>query len=655
MKKICLTIIFSLFILAVFAQFPTNTGFGGFGGSNLGGTLGRLGGAFSQGLGGGGANSNFHAPQSWLPDSVPLRITKFAQSALNFYQPVSFDTSHFTHFEILPPKEKFNDIWLGNLAFAWLPNEFDQRIQYSFQDFFFINPYMDRIFISSDNFFFRTNRPFTDLYYASSFKNTEQQAIHALHSQNVDYYTNFGLIYNDYTAKGIVRAQDNSGVSSVVFWIAKYKPSFRYHLVMFTNTIKILQNGGIIDTSAEFNPFMNYSYYLTKAFSRIGYKGISFDPEIQLFKTKDSVKLFFQSFTKYSFLYHKYYDQNPASNPAIYGHFFADSALSNDSVNYQFINQAFRLKLFSPIGNAEFSYGALFQNFYYFTDYIFRPVGRWYPNFYIKAGIQNIYLKKLQLSAAFKYFLAGRLRNQFAFNSQIKYHYKNIFSGFQTSIWSEQPGFYISFYNGNTDRWKNNFLKQFFWQNRLYLSMPKFKFSTELQYWMVKNYINFLNGYPVQYQNLAHILIFKLHKTFTLGPLNFDNSSVIQLSNKNQIFNLPLLMNFNSLWLNFYIFHRAAQINTGFDVYFTTKFYQYFYKPSIEAFYINYNQTAGMEPIVNIFFNMHVKRMYLFFKFDYVNGLIEEKLNIRPYYSTATHYHYPVFYYRFGARWWFKN
>ena len=641
MKRV-LFFIYIMFLIniKILAQFPTNIGIqGGFGNLGALGTIGQ----------GGGVNTNFTAPENWIPDSVPLRIIQFIESDLNFYTSRIVDTT-VKNFEIIPPFEKFNHAWLGNLAYAWYPTDFELRMKYKYDDFYFLNPFLDRIYLPNEFFFFRTNRPYTDLYYASSLRDIEQPVIKAIHTQNIDYYTNFGIVYQSYGAKEFVR-QSNSSVNSVKFWFSKEKHFYRYQVNLFYSNVKLLDNGGIIDTNLFSQTFEQY--YLTKAQTKITLFGINANPEIRLFQKKDSLKISIQNFLEATRHYHSYFDENPRNNPYIYSNIYTDSTYSNDSISYDRVINELRLKLLSHKIKMQLSVGYEGQDFYYFRGYIYKPKSLWFNNLYLKGGLEKLYLAKgLEFEIHSKYYVLGRKASYFRIHSALNYqNKKNIFS-LVGEYNSQIPSYFITHYYGNTNRWLNT---QFVNQKTLLIKTSLYsldgKLALQANFWQIQDYINFNNSVPFQYGDTINVFEVKFFKSSQWKFFHLDSRINIQYTNKNYILNLPLFSTEQSFWLDFYVFKRAMRLNTGIDLYYTTEFNQYFYHPAIVAFYVNKNSFTGNMPIANIFINIHVKRMSLFFKFDFVN----KSFMPIDYYATVTHYHYPSFFYRFGARWWFKN
>ncbi len=621
-----------------FAQFG-----GGFGGGFSG--TGGFGGM------GGGQAANFHAPENWIPDTVPLRIKKFKADQLGFYLTENFDTT-VSHLEQLPPAEHYNDVWLGNLSYAFYPNNFEQRMKYQYPDFYYLNGFMDKIYLPSNNFYFRTNRPYTDLYYASSPKLSEQQIINAIHTQNINYYTNFGLVFNTYTSMEPVSG-DNSAVSTLLFWIATEKPKYRYNFVAFINSIKLLENGGIIDTTAYFNP-ESPQYFLTNGTrTKIGFRGLSFNPEVLVKQFSDSQKVTLQANMLYARHNHSYVDPSPVYHPNYYQHYYIDSAKVFDSVSYDLTQLELNAKYISKKYRATIALGDKFQSFYYFINYIFRPHGIGFQNIYVKSGVEGYPYKNIYLTLWGKYYLYGRRTNDVKVFFSTNYRKKHINAGFVSNFNLQTPSFFLMTYSGNVAQWYNLlFKKQLWWQNKLYFALPKQKFYVDFQYWLVSNYIHFVDAEPQQENLTANVLMFNLKSNLRLGFIHFDNQITLQYSPQNQIFNLPLAMVYSSLWFKFYMFKHALGVNTGLDTYWNSGFKLYSYSPSVMAFYFSPGSPlTGNFPVSNIFINFKVKRADIFVKFDYIDFLLNKNL----YYETAEHYHYPQMFFRYGVRWWFKN
>ncbi len=640
MRRIVYIFFILLWAYPVAAQIPT--GFPGMQGGF--GNLGSLG-----NIGQGGGKTNFTAPENWIPDSVPLRISRFEESELNIYSSSVLDTN-VHHFEIIPPNERFNDAWMGNLAYAWYSTDFEKRMKYRYEDFYFLNPFLDRMYDPGKFIFFRTNRPYTDLYYATSIKDQEQPVVRAIHTQNIDYFTNFGVMYQSHSSKEFVR-QSNSSVSSVKMWFSKEKKLYRYQVNLFLNTVKLLDNGGMIDTG-NFNE-QYPQYYLTTAQTKIGMYGINMNPEVILFQKPDTFKVTVQNFFQAVRHYHSYFDQNPDKLPELYPNIYMDSTYSHDSVSYDQVVNELRIKLISHRLNAQLAAGYEGQNFYYFRGYIYKPRSLWFNNLFIRGGIENLKLtRSLSFSVQGRYYLAGRRATDAFVRTNLTYSRAKMVYSIEAEYKSMVPSFFMIRYHGNTNRWNNT---QFVNQNILHAKASvwnkkgTFRFSTS--YWKLNHYINFNNAVPFQYGDLINVYQLKLIKYTRIGFVHLDTWVNLQYSDHNDIVNLPLGSMHTSLWFDFYVFKHAMRLNPGIDLYYATAFHQYYYHPAIVAFYVNPDAMTGNVPIANAFLNIHVKRMSLFFKFDFVNSSF---LPVS-YYSTVTHYHYPEFFYRFGARWWFKN
>lgn len=634
MRKILPVIVLILSLKLSFGQFPGNSY-----PTNVGRTNTAEG------------SINTVAPENWIPDTVPLRIVRFYRDELGFYVPQKVDTNTY-HFELLRPAEHYNDVWLGNLSYAWYPNDFEKRMTYQYRDFYFLNGFMDKIYSPSNIFFFRTNRPYTDLYYTSSPKISEQQIINTIHTQNVNFYTNFGLIFNTYTSLEPVTS-DNSAVSTLVFWIATDKPRYKYNFTAFLNSIKLLENGGMIDNTSYFNP-ESPQYYLTNGVrTKIGFRGLSFTPEYLLKSFGNEKKLSVQANLLFARHTHSYFDPSPRRHLSYYEHYFIDSTQVFDSVGYDLSKIEANVKYSASKLRYVLGAGDDLQSFYYFIDYIFRPRGILSSNFYVHSGVEGRLGKSVSYSVSGRFYFYGRRAWDYRANARLSYAKAKSRAGVAVCVENRTPNFFQMIYSGNVAQWYNLlFSKEFLWSNKVYFSVPSIKFYVDLQYWLVKNYIHFVDREPYQEPGLGHVFVAHLRKDTHLGFIHFDNSLTLQYSPQNQIFNLPLAMVYSSLWFKFFMFKHALGVNTGVDVYYNSGFKQYQYDPSVMAFYFSADAPiVGQFPIANLFINFKVKRADIFIKFDYVDYLLNKNL----FYAPAKHYHYPQLFFRYGARWWFKN
>jgi len=588
--------------------------------------------------GGNAAGGHIEDP---IPDSIPLKITKFYTNNLTFQDSSGIDTL-FHQFELIQGDENFNNAWMGNFTYPIYYTDFEKRLKSKVNDFYFLSNYGFFLKYPKDFNHYRTNRPYTKLYYVTSMtKETEQQSLELLHTQNVDFYTNFGLEYRALLSVEPVR-KENSHISYIRAWIAKDKDKYSWMFNIFLDHVKTLHNGGVIDT-AGFDPKLP-QYYLTKAYSLSSYRGWDFNPQIKLYGNKKNyVKL--QLYTTYLKSQRVYVDINPKAS--FYGNIYLDSNYTYDSVAYDMINNELRLK--SKIKNLKtvYAFGQNLENFYLFRDYIYKQKGFWSNNFYVKGGIDYT-VKNIETQAKATYFFTGRRSGDYSLSANSKISTKWLKAYIDGGMERKVPDYFLIHYYGNHDKWENNFIPSNIINASAGVSIPKLRTDMKISYYNVDNYLYFEDGKPVQLYDPFSVYRFEIRNSLSLSIFKYKSDLILQQSGETAL-NLPKFILYQSLYADFYLFKKAMRMNLGYDMYWTDQFNMYAYRPSIDAFYVVPGKETGNHPIINLFVNMKVKRVFIFIKMDFVNAP-----NLL-YYSTVEHYHYPTYFMRFGAQWWFKN
>ena len=208
---------------------------------------------------------------------------------------------------IEPVKESniFN-VSLGEIGQPVLYAEFDKRIKnnllhWSVQCF---KPY---IVTHRDVAVYNTKSPYTRLYYVSG--SNKYQQFHFVHTQNVNRNINLGLKYNIYSTEGFLLSQmSRNRLGSFWFDIQNYR--YRNFTTVNFHTIKIDNNGGIVDgsyifdsTGVElrrmptrltnagndinlFNGLMNHEFAIVQGDERIAFFEAGIKHEMMYYKTQ---------------------------------------------------------------------------------------------------------------------------------------------------------------------------------------------------------------------------------------------------------------------------------------------------------------------------------------------------------------------------------
>jgi outer membrane receptor protein involved in Fe transport len=76
----------------------------------------------------------------------------------------------------------------------------------------------------------------------------------------------------------------------------------------------------------------------------------------------------------------------------------------------------------------------------------------------------------------------------------------------------------------------------------------------------------------------------------------------------------------HSLFYENDIFNRAARIQIGASVFYSSAYYADAYMPATAQFYLQDNKKYGNYPYIDFFVNAKVKNVRVFFKIDHLNS-----------------------------------
>ena len=161
-------------------------------------------------------------------------------------QDASMDTSLFqTHFYNPADKGNISVTFLGNTGQAFINNNFFSRN--NDQPFIFHKAYDEYFHTPFNTLHFNTKKPFTELRYVSSgTRANSEQVLNAIHTQNVNQYTNFGIKYDAISSRGIYLNQD-SRVNFLTLFGSYDKENYSIYISIHNNKFVYEESGGLND------------------------------------------------------------------------------------------------------------------------------------------------------------------------------------------------------------------------------------------------------------------------------------------------------------------------------------------------------------------------------------------------------------------------
>ncbi len=583
-------------------------------------------------------NSLFDNDTTKLSVSV-LKFTKF-----NTIDTSGIDTSQ-KNIDVydLYMKDITPVINLGQIATPSLPLVFAQRK--NFDDFMFLNPYYRFIFKPKDFFYLKTTRPFTDLYYIDGPKLREEQKLNALHSQSFKNDSlNFGVKFNMMTAMNIATNNENSSINKLGVWAYKKFKKYNLYFLIYSNKIKRLENGGIVDTMGMeyFNPTEAYTFFLNnQAVNIIINRGVYANHSYDF---KKNIK--FRHILNYSIISKTFFESAPNQ---YLGTPMLTEGQTYDSTGVRSFDNTIDVHFYDKLG---LSFTNRLQRLYYFRGFLYNLDGQLITDHFFTLSADKLNIGNFYSSFLANYHFMHRKAGDFDVISENKYFFTDsAFFSADFSFKKYTPDYFYDNYNGNYQQWNNNFLKISKLNANAKFVLEKYFFEIGADYTYFKNYVYFDSTItPTQANEPINIRTLWLKKTFNLGPLVTDINFYWQKSSNNNITNIPEFVTAGSLYFDFPIAKGALNINIGINAHYSTDFYAYAYSPSLGVFYQDNEVLTGNYPVANVFLSGNIKRAYIILRFDHANAWL-----LQNYYQTTNHYHLVYHYFRFGARWWFKN
>ncbi|MBN2892685.1 MAG: hypothetical protein JXL97_12525 [Bacteroidales bacterium] len=586
------------------------------------------------------------------PDSLKLIVEIYHFNDYNSIDTFGIDTSQ-RHIEIFetPGKSLLPIINLGQIGTPSLPIIFAQRS--NFEDFMFLDPYIDFLLKPEELNYYKTNNPYTDFKYIGASKIIEQQTLSFIHTQTFGE-NNFGLKYEMLTAKDLSSDNQNSSINNLNLWYHKTYKKYDIYAGIFSNKIKKLENGGVIDT-----PVYNYeapSYILDNANNVLIYRGLYLNQKYSL-----SDKFKFRHIFNYKKL-SKTFFENSLNNDL--GTPMLSSKETYDSVGIISYENTIDAQFLNNLAVLDLSFTNKLQRFYYFRGFLYDLKGEFHTDNVLKLSVSKLKLSTFFFSNTIaEYHLTERKSGDYKLNSQqfIKLGQadSSIVFSFEETIEKQRPGYFYEHYNGNYDYWINSFEKINNFSLTGKINLNKYHFEIGGDFRQYNNYIYFDSvAQPQQLSEKLTITTLWAKKTFYFGPFVSDLNFYWQKSNQPQKVNIPEYIGAGSLYANFPVFKKAANINIGVNLTYTSAFYMYSYKASTGVFYLKNGRLTGTYPFVNLFFTAKVKTAIIILRFDNATALrydFDNSIIIPQEYSTVENYLTSKFYLRFGVRWWFRN
>jgi hypothetical protein len=207
----------------------------------------------------------------------------------------------------------------------------------------------------------------------------------------------------------------------------------------------------------------------------------------------------------------------------------------------------------------------------------------------------------------------------------------------------------IQEYRSNHFNWSNDFFRQKESGLRLVWNIPRIKASLEGNLVTNKGWIYFDTlGLPAQLNGRMSVASLRGSKKFSAGIFRSSVSAMVQYSTSDKI-RLPLFTGSTSTYLHHDILFPKTkgllEVEYGFDLNYSTRFYGYAYMPATGVFYSENEKLLGNYPYLNVFVQMKVKRTRIFVEWcqTFADLLPEQSFAVLHYPSMRPHLKYGIY------------
>jgi hypothetical protein len=620
------------------------------------------------------------------------RILKQWNLSADFSEEVSipFDTvfSLFNRFKIADRYSPVNAS-LGNYGLPFYQINFFDRV--TDPDKFLYTTYYPYMHVPDKAVFMNTQIPFTEIVWSfAGPKETSEQTFRVRHSQNVNKFLNFGIIYDVIYSLGkynYQRAEDKNFTLYSSYTGVKYKLYFAAGI----NNMTSYENGGIQNTD-------DLGKYIPSKIRDIPVKLGGLDKANSILRNRnlilvqrytiggpsiagtDSLKQkksgFFGLSGTFSHIFlletnkRTYSDSYPVSG--FYDSIYINKTATFDSLYMRSIENTVRFD-FTTDETRKFRLGGgigLRNEIFRYSQIIpthqvtIADTAVWNRSNNVLVGkLFNNIGDKFRWLATGELVLTGYRIGDFVLNGEISKSFdwkkgkaKWLLTG---SMINKQPSFWFGNWGSNNFEWRNNFNKEFRIDLGSSFAYPARKAEIKFNYAIIKNYTDFDTlALPSQHNGALSVAALTIRKELRAWKFRLDNDLIIQKSSNIEVLDLPLAtIRAAGYFEHLFRFKSTGgklNMQLGVDATYNTLYHPYSYMPATGRFFRQTQVSAGNYPFINVFLNLKIQRTRLFFMFDHLNaGLMGEK--IRYNYLMVPGYPMNIRMFRYGLAWTFYD
>ena len=588
-------------------------------------------------------------------DSVKHKIIKEWTLSPDFSEEVElpFDTV-FSFFHRFKTADRYSPVnaTLGNYGLPFYQINFFDRI--TDPDKFLTSTYYPFLHLPERAIFMNTQKPFSELVWSfAGPRETSEQTFRIKHSQNVNRFLNFGLIYDIIYSLGqynYQRAEDKNFTFFSSYTGNKYKLYFSAGV----NNLISYENGGIPDfkelekdktreVQVNLGPLnkaqsllKNRNLLLVQRYTIGGNAVAKTDTVAQKKKGFFGLSGTFSHILTLESNKRTYSDNSPRSG--FYDTTYISKTYTYDSLAQKSIENTLRFD-FTTNESRKFRLGGgvgirnEIQRYYSTTPvrYIYISESADYEriNNAVIGKLYNNIGDKFRWIALGDLYLTGYRAGDFSLNGVITKAFdlkKGRLSWLITGgISSRQPSFWYEHWGGNNFKWNNNLSKEIRVDLGSSISYPARKAEIKFNYAIIDNYIDFgLNATPSQHEGGISVAALTVSKDLRAWKFHLATDLILQKTSDQVIIDLPLATVRSAAYFEHLFKFKSTggrlNLQVGADATYNTTYHPYSYMPSTGRFYRQNQFIAGDYPFVNVFLNFKVKRTRVFVMLDHMNA-----------------------------------
>ncbi len=514
--------------------------------------------------------------------------------------------------------------------------------------------YYPLMYLSDRTIFMNTQVPFTEMVWSfAGPRNVAEQTFRVRHSQNINRFLNFGLIYDiihnlgQYTYQ---RAEDKNFTFFTSYTGERYKLYFSAGI----NNHLALENGGVVDPDQlrDFetrdvavrlgglnnarSALKNNSLLLVQRYT-LGRRPVALPDSLR--ENTASPSVLSGTFSHIAVLENNrrtYSDNYPTAG--FYDSIYINQNVTFDSLYSRILKNTIRFD-FTTDETRKFRLGGGFgiRNELLKQSQII-PVDSdnkadtavWrHSNNALIGRLYNNIGDKFRWSATGELFFSGYRAGDFSLKGELEKSF-DLRRGRATwiingGITNTQPSFWFEQWGGNHFIWQKSLNKEFRTDLGTVFSFPGRATELKFNYALIDNYTDFgFDALPSQHTGGLSVAAISVSKLLSAWKFHLASDIVLQQSSNREVLDLPLIaLRSAGYFEHLFVFRSTnGRLNTqiGVEVMYHTRYHPYAWMPVTGRYYRQDNTTTGDYPFINLFLNAKLQRTRMFVMLDHVNS-----------------------------------